>query len=312
MAYWGFYWRDNSWKVHPFDMCCVSLSARHKKPEHMVKYLSDTGTLYQVATAPGVIRDHHKVGVWKPCHIVTLPQYNNLNKASTPFVKPAPEQANWWVFEKMGVDINDRRNIPGMFRKICNWKPPKTSEEQLLSALQELVGDKVKVTEIMSLVRTDREMTVREAFKNADGGQAATQPIVVVTPPPGPAAKRQRTENTDEEVVLSCDFKTLAAARRTTKSNKFELYVAAAREAREQIKDGRKLSNETKSWLIRTGAILDCVDNCFGGSVDDCLAAFTVNGCKADSTHGRFSCPCIPPKAHARSLAPYVTTSLGP
>jgi hypothetical protein len=263
----------------------IRLSSRHASEKHLDVYLSDSWTLKAAADAADPGNPDNKVGRWQPIHIKDLDAHESINDPSRANTKDICELASEFVTGSLKILPSSVATIGEIHRKAHGNVQSASCREQLEEILAELCqGDKAKHNLVLGLV--DQYKT--QALKNASTLEESENAAEVDADVLEHRNKRQRTENEREQdissptdpvdkglIVLSRDYQFEIGRQAATKADRVALAAALVAEVRAQRNENKSFetTSKIKRFVYRIGKTVDCVDQCYGGSIDAFLTA---------------------------------------
>ena len=284
LAYWGFVRKENY--LPEMDKTNILLSARHKDIGSTATYLSDSGTLKALIDRLDKRSERHRVGRWEPIHINTHDSFSRLNmEFSMNFLKPLPELAHWYVHEKIGIPRDHRVSIADVHRRICNYIPDSTPEEDFRKELEKAVSPS-KLEYLLSLHDKASNERIKAAQNPVVMHPSAPNEFVAIANDSEPPTKKRK--NPDHSVSCSRDYQAeCKATKKNQKGKQVEIFAAAVKEVQAQVKAGKILCDPLKTFVYRYGKVVDCIESCHKGNTAEFLAA---NSGVAFSKFSRCSC----------------------
>jgi len=301
-AFWGFNREygdqmNATQSMTSLDEADVQQSARHsKKSRQTSTYLADAGVLFKLCKELYPNDPRHKVGRFHSIRIETHHQYDALNMASKPYARPLLQLADWYVHDLLGIsrEIFPTMSIAQLWRKAVGHHPDLSCETDYIKDLRQHLPPPV-AKRIIDNIRKSQEarlLTERARFeevylmaqpgppsslRRSVGGTPATtitvtrdteSPITDSSPPA--TNQRRRAVPPEEAIVGKRDYQNLAGAagKRQQRKELVDICCEAIADIVEQKQNGKLLVDPLKSWANRASRILQCIEQCHGGSKD--------------------------------------------
>jgi hypothetical protein len=147
--------------------------------------------------------------------------------------------------------------------------------------LEKLLQENITTPElrdsIFQLIQKDKEETLKASLHNLPEELMGTAIMPsMIAPAEEPVRKCSKVE-ADRQVTLSRNYQLeCQQCQGRSKESKHlicNILVAAVKEAKQQINDGKVLIQPLKSWLYRAGKVVQCIETCYQGSVEEFVEA---------------------------------------
>jgi len=224
-----------------------------------------------------------------------LHNFEAVNRFGTVHNKPLIELATWYV-----ADIV--KGTKFSFRDLHNWLDVQKPIANQLDEIRNLVGDRLFAS-IKPMImgwgaRKEQEMAtamiaMHQKQHEKHGAPSWDSSGHKATTNASPFSNTATTER--RVITLSEDFQQMVK-KTGNKREKCELIIRAGNEIVAQKREGKTLPDDLKNWIYKAGRCIECINNCYCGSVDDFVrgeSKFTPSRfvkCSKGEKHA-FSCP---------------------
>jgi hypothetical protein len=158
--------------------------------------------------------------------------------------------------------------------------------------LQENISSPDVLDAIFQLIQKDKEESLKASLHTLPEELQGTGIVPSIAPVAEEPMRKRCKVAGNHQVILSRNYQLECQQHQgKNKENKLsvcQIFVEAVKEAKQQLlNDGKVLVQPLKSWLYRAGKVVQCIETCHQGSIEEfveantgiALSKFTVCSC---------------------------------
>ena len=266
------------------DISVLMAAARHNSPTMVLTYRKDADAKWRKVVDEKDTTN--MVGPWSPIHFDN-PQDMERIGSSARYTKDLDELAKDFVEITLGIPAGcpQSKNIPYIIEKALAWSPNKTADEELSELLSEKMGleDKKMVLDLVARMIESEKASARNDERQA----SATLGTATSTGLP-----RDNQLKDGGRISLSTEKVKINSL---SWSDKYKTWKATIEEFENGKYQPKNITGASNSLLKRSRKMVKCIDNCFGGNIDEFEKHWTENG-KMKANTSNYKCSKVPCK----------------
>lgn len=176
--------------------------------------------------------------------------------------------------------------------ELRSYTPDLSHRNRLEKLLQENISSPDVLDAIFQLIQKDKEESLKASLHTLPEELQGTGIVPSIAPVAEEPMRKRCKVAGNHQVILSRNYQLECQQHQgKNKENKLsvcQIFVEAVKEAKQQLlNDGKVLVQPLKSWLYRAGKVVQCIETCHQGSIEEfveantgiALSKFTVCSC---------------------------------